>query len=289
VGFSTYLIHPGEEPPLSGRQEGAGSGTIFFSRCNLKCVFCQNWQISQANQNCQDIDEERLVEIMFQLASLGAHNINLVSPTPYALEIAKAIAKAKIQGLKLPIVYNSGGYDSKTCLALMDGLVDIYLPDAKIGLSPEEDENQPDARSMRLFGAGDYVKHNRLALKEMKRQVGHLLMDQNGLAVKGLLVRHLVLPDNLARTDSLLRWLRDQLGADLYLSLMAQYHPANQIKLGDNPEFRSYPGLGRPLSVREYEQWTELAWSLGLHNTFVQDLAAASQMRPDFGKDDVFE
>jgi putative pyruvate formate lyase activating enzyme len=289
VGYCSHLIHPGEEPPLSGHEEGAGSGTIFFSRCNLSCVFCQNWQISQAVLNCQDIDVGRLVEIMFQLAAAGAHNINLVSPTPYAIEIAKAVSKAKIQGLKLPIVYNSGGYDSKACLAMMDGLVDVYLPDAKIGLTPESDENDPDPVSMRLFGAGDYVKHNRLALKEMKRQVGHLSIDQRGLAVKGLIVRHLVLPDNLARTDSLLRWLRDNLGADLYLSLMAQYHPANKIKMGDNPEYRSYPGLGRPLSVREYENWTELAWALGLHNTFVQDLEAATQMRPDFDKEDIFE
>jgi putative pyruvate formate lyase activating enzyme len=225
---------------------------------------------------------------MFQLASMGAHNINLVSPTPYAIEIAKAISKAKLQGLRLPIVYNTGGYDSMSCLAMLDGLVDIYLPDAKIGLSPEADESEPDSVSMRLFGAGDYVSHNRLALKEMKRQVGHITLDGRGLATRGLLVRHLVLPDNLARTDSLLPWLRDNLGADLYLSLMAQYHPANKIKVGDNPEFRAFPGLGRPLSIREYEKWSDLAWALGLHNTFVQDLEAATRMRPDFNDPDVF-
>jgi putative pyruvate formate lyase activating enzyme len=222
---------------------------------------------------------------MFQLASLGAYNINLVSPTPYAIEIAKAISKAKLQGLKLPVVYNTGGYDSKACLAMMDGLVDIYLPDAKIGLPPEADADDPDPTSMRLFGAGDYVRCNRLALKEMKRQVGHLILDSRGLAARGLLVRHLVLPDDIARTSSLLPWLRDNLGSDLHLSLMAQYHPSNKLKIGDNPEFRSYPGLGRPLSVREYEKWTELAWSLGLHNTYVQDLEAATQMVPDFNPD----
>jgi putative pyruvate formate lyase activating enzyme len=288
VGFSSSLIHPGEEPPLSGLVGNGGSGTIFFSRCNLSCVFCQNWQISQANQNTRDIGVDELVETMFKLASMGAHNVNLVSPTPYAFEIAKALSKAKIQGLSIPVVYNTGGYDSPTCLAMLDGLVDVYLPDAKIGLSPEADENDPDPDSMRLFGARDYVKYNRLALKEMKRQVGHLILDGRGLAAKGLLVRHLVLPDNLARTDSALRWLRDHLGADLHLSLMAQYHPAHLIKVGDNPEYRSYPGLGRPLSVREYEKWTDFAWSLGLHNTFVQDLEAATQMRPDFDKPDVF-
>ncbi|MDR1678073.1 MAG: radical SAM protein [Deltaproteobacteria bacterium] len=288
IGFANYLIHPGEEPPISGLNDEGGSGTIFFSHCNLSCVFCQNWQISQAVQNCITISVDRLVEIMFDLASSGAYNINLVSPTPHAVKIAQAIAKARLQGLNIPIVYNTGGYDSPACLAIMDGLVDIYLPDAKIGLAPEQDEDEPDSTSMRLFGAGDYVKYNRLALKEMKRQVGHLVVDGRGLAARGLLVRHLVLPDNIARTDSLLVWLRDNLGADLSLSLMAQYHPSNKIVIGDNPEFRSYPGLGRPLSVREYERWSDLAWELGLHNTFVQNLEAATQMRPDFNKPDVF-
>ncbi|MDR1310145.1 MAG: radical SAM protein [Deltaproteobacteria bacterium] len=288
IGFSSAVIHHGEEPPLSGTDERGGSGTIFLTRCNLSCVFCQNWQISQAGRAGRDIDIGGLVEVMFSLAESGAHNINLVSPTPYAIEIAQALAIAKGKGLGLPIVYNSGGYDSLACLAMMDGLVDVYLPDAKIGLQPGQDDSEPDSASMRLFGAGDYVRHNRLALREMKRQVGHLVLDGRGLAAKGLLVRHLVLPDNLARTDALLAWLRDNLGSGLYLSLMAQYHPANRIKMGDNPEFRDFPGLGRPLSVREYEKWSDLAWSLGLQNTFVQDLEAATQMWPDFDKPDVF-
>jgi putative pyruvate formate lyase activating enzyme len=289
IGFSAALIHPGEEPPLSGRDENGGSGTIFFSRCNLSCVFCQNWQISQANQNCQDIDVDTLAEAMLSLAGRGAHNINLVSPTPYVPEIALAISKARNRGLKLPMVYNTGGYDSMASLAVMDGLVDVYLPDAKIGLPPGGDENEPDSISMRLFGAGDYVRHNRKALLEMKRQVGHLTLDGRGLAAKGLIVRHLVLPDNIARTDALLPWLRDNLGADLHLSLMAQYHPANRIQVGHNPEFRDYPGLGRPLSIREYEKWTDLAWGLGLRNSYVQGLEAAMRMRPDFTKPDVFD
>ncbi|MDR0355737.1 MAG: radical SAM protein [Deltaproteobacteria bacterium] len=288
VGFSSALLHKGEEPPLSGKGEAGGSGTIFFTRCNLRCVFCQNWQISQSGQTGLEIDVERLTEIMFSLAESGACNINLVSPTPYAIEIAKALAKAKRQGLDLPIVYNTGGYDSLNCLAMMEGLVDVYLPDAKIGLAPGMDENEPDSVSMRLFGAGDYVKRNRLALKEMKRQVGDLVLDGRGLAARGLLVRHLVLPDDLARTSSLLPWLKENFGRDLHLSLMAQYHPSHKIKVGPNAEFMDMPGLGRPLSVREYEKSVDQAIDLDFHNAFIQDLEAAVQMRPDFTKPEVF-
>jgi putative pyruvate formate lyase activating enzyme len=141
---------------------------------------------------------------------------------------------------------------------------------------------------MRLFGAGDYVYYNRLALLEMKRQVGHLTLDGRGIAARGVLVRHLVLPDDLARTKELLLWLATNLGEDLHLSLMAQYHPAHQVKLGENPQFRDLPGLGRPLSVREYEESIELVWKLGLKNAYVQELSAATNMQPDFDKPEVF-
>ncbi|MDR1656188.1 MAG: radical SAM protein [Deltaproteobacteria bacterium] len=284
LGFSAALIHHGEEPPLSGYSPEGGSGTIFFTRCNLTCAFCQNWQISQSGGQGIDIDEGRLVELMFQLAENGAHNINLVSPTPYAVEIARALSSAKKAGLNIPVVYNTGGYDSMAALAMLDGLVEVYLPDAKIGLEAAMDPAEPDSRAMRLFGAGDYVRLNRAALLEMKRQVGHLLLDGQGLAARGLMVRHLVLPDDLARTSALLPWLAENIGPELHLSLMAQYHPANRIKVGDNPEFRDMLGLGRPLSIREYEQCVNLAWSLGLTNTYVQDLESATMMRPDFSK-----
>jgi putative pyruvate formate lyase activating enzyme len=295
VGFSSALIHPGEEPFLSGQTFSHnedkiinGSGTIFFTRCNLSCVFCQNHQISQSAQQGQDIEIDQLVEIMFRLAGAGAYNINLVSPTPYAFEIAQALAIAKQKGLKLPVVYNTGGYDSLEALALMEGLVDIYLPDAKIGRAPDADPQEPDARALRLFGARDYCEVNKAALREMKRQVGHLELNSQGLATKGLAVRHLVLPDNLARTDMLLGWLVENLGADLYLSLMAQYFPTNKLAVGYNPEFADMPGLGRPLSVREYERSMNQAWEMGLHNTFTQDLESASKMLPDFTKEEVF-
>jgi putative pyruvate formate lyase activating enzyme len=231
---------------------------------------------------------DQLVEMMFRLAEAGAYNINLVSPTPYALEIAQALAIAKNQGLHLPIVYNTGGYDSLNALALMEGLVDIYLPDAKIGSDPSLKPGDPDGRSLRLFGARDYVAVNQSALKEMKRQVGNLMVDSRGLATRGLAVRHLVLPDGLGRTEELLSWLADNFGLDLHLSLMAQYYPSNKVKVGFNPEFSDMPGLGRPLSVREYEKYIEQAWVIGLHNTFVQDLEAAAVMQPDFNREGVF-
>jgi putative pyruvate formate lyase activating enzyme len=226
---------------------------------------------------------------MLQLEDSGAYNINLVSPTPYVAQIAKALELAKNQGLTVPIVYNTGGYDSLRALAIMEGLVDIYLPDVKIAQDPNLNLGDPDPVAMRLFGAGDYPYVNQLALKEMLRQTGHLVINKSGLATKGLLPRHLVLPDNLARTDLVLQWIAENLGQGVYLSLMAQYHPNHLLKHGDPQEFRSFPGLTRPLSVREYEIAMNLAWELKLENAFVQDLESAVRLVPDFQKPEVFD
>jgi putative pyruvate formate lyase activating enzyme len=231
---------------------------------------------------------EELADIMLSLAEAGALNINLVSPTPYVPVIARALVRAKKQGLALPVVYNTGGYDSLRALAIMEGLADIYLPDAKIGRDPLLAEGDPDSRSMRLLGAGDYTAVNRLALKEMLRQTGHLVLDQDGIARKGLLVRHLVLPDDLARTSELLPWLAENLGRQVCLSLMAQYHPNNRLRQGGDPELRAFPGLTRPLSIREYELAAEQAWNLGLENTFVQDPSSSGTYIPDFSRPKVF-
>ncbi len=259
AGFSSALQHYGEEPPISGEADGGGSGTIFFTRCVLSCVFCQNWQISQTESG-SDVSVEQLADIMLELEARGALNINLVSPTPYAAQIVMALSRAKREGLSIPIVYNSGGYDSLTALGLMDGLVDIYLPDAKMAPEAGRDLAEPDAQAARLLGAGDYPKINRAALKEMHRQVGPLKLDSRGLARRGFLVRHLVLPDNLARTTEMLPWLAETFGPTVHLSLMAQYHPSHLVKT--NPEeFRAYPGLSRPLSIREYDEAVELALS----------------------------
>jgi putative pyruvate formate lyase activating enzyme len=225
---------------------------------------------------------------MFQLAENDIYNINLVSPTPYVLEIAQALERAKIKGLNLPIVYNTGGYDSLRALAIMEGLVDIYLPDIKIGQDPSLGPGDPDSLAMRLYGASDYATVNQKAVKEMLRQTGPLVLDSKGLATRGLLVRHLVLPDDLARTSKVLPWVAENLGQDTFLSLMAQYHPNHRLRFDDLNEFRQFPGLNRPLSEREYEKSVNQAWELGLSNTFVQDLSSANNYTPNFDKPNPF-
>jgi putative pyruvate formate lyase activating enzyme len=288
IKITHALLHGGEEPPISGTPPG-GSGTIFFTRCNLSCVFCQNHKISQEAGAGEAIGRDRLVEIMFGLEDMGAYNINLVSPTPYAPELARAISSAKGKGLRVPVVYNTGGYDSLETLAIMDGLVDIYLPDAKIAPPKDAPEGDPDGRSMRLLDVGDYPWVNRAALLEMFRQVGHLTVDGEGLAVRGMLIRHLVLPDNLARTRELLPWLRDNFGEDLVFTLMSQYYPTNRVRVGHNPEFRDFPGLGRPLSVKEYDVYVDDCLRLNLRNTIIQDPESSNHYRPDFSKRDAFD
>ncbi|MDR2422315.1 MAG: radical SAM protein [Deltaproteobacteria bacterium] len=288
IGLALGVVHHGEEPPLSGVYPGGGSGAIFFTRCNLACAFCQNWQISQTVGAGVEVEVDVLVEVMYQLAEAGVHNINLVSPTPHVAEIAKALERAKNRGFRLPIVYNTGGYDSLRALAIMEGLVDVYLPDIKIGQDPTLAPGEPDSVAMRLFGAGDYAFVNQQAVQEMHRQTGTLTLDGRGLAVRGLLVRHLVLPDNLARTNLVLPWVAERLGTDSFVSLMAQYHPNHRLMRDDASEYRQFLGLTRPLSVREYDRSVDQAWELGLVNTFVQDLSAADNYRPDFSKPIVF-
>jgi len=287
IGLSTSLLHYGEEPPISGvGEEAGGSGAMFFTRCVLRCVFCQNWQISQTPGG-RDVSAEEAAEAMLELEARGAHNINLVSPTPYAGQLVLALGSARKQGLAIPVVYNTGGYDSLTALKLMDGLVDIYLPDAKMAPPAGADLDEPDSLSARLLGAGDYPKVNRQALLEMHRQVGPLQLDGRGLARRGFLVRHLVLPDNLARTTEMLPWLSDTFGPSVHLSLMAQYHPTHLARSSPE-EFRAFPGLSRPLSIREYEDAIDLALDNGLNNTFIQDMESAANYLPDFSRPKVF-
>lgn len=305
VGFSNALLHYGEEPPLSGDGSvNGGSGTIFFTRCVLRCAFCQNWQISQGVAPAtqadsagqlrkgipalgRDISVEELADVMLDLEGQGAFNINLVSPTPYVPQIALALNSAKKRGLSIPVVYNTGGYDSMTALKIMDGLVDVYLPDAKMAPPPGIGLDEPDSLSARLLGVGDYPRINRQALREMHRQVGSLQMDGRGLATRGFLVRHLVLPDNLARTTEILPWLSDTFGPTVHLSLMAQYHPTHLI-MSCPEEFRAFPGLSRNLSQREYEDVVDLALNCGLTNSFIQELSAAENYLPDFRRPKVF-
>jgi len=239
----SYGPHHGEEDPLRGSR---GSGTIFFSWCNLRCVFCQNWDINQKGLG-RESEAAELATMMLELQNQGCHNINLVSPSHVVAQIMAAVEIAARQGLVLPLVYNTGGYDSLEALQLLDGIIDIYMPDMKYG----------DAeKAHRYSHVRDYVKYNHAAVREMHRQVGDLVLDDQGIAQRGLLVRHLVLPQNLSGTDQVLEFLATQVSQNTYLNLMDQYHPC--YRADDNPP------LDRPITSSEYRQALQWAKELGL-------------------------
>ena len=235
--------HHGEEDPLRGRR---GSGTIFFSWCNLRCVFCQNWEISQKGIG-REVEPQELATMMLTLQEQGCHNINLVSPSHVVAQIIAAVKLAAEQGLHLPLVYNTGGYDSAEALALLEGIIDIYMPDIKYG----------DATIARRYSkVRNYVAVNQAAVKEMHRQVGDLVLDDQGIALRGLLVRHLVLPQELAGTEQVMAFLAEEISRNTYLNLMDQYHPCYRAD--------EYPPLDRPLSDDEYVAALRLAQRYGL-------------------------
>lgn len=240
----SYGPHLGEEDPLRGWR---GSGTIFFGRCNLNCCFCQNHDISQTSAGVE-VTPQQLADIMLHIQNEGCHNINLVSPTHVVAQILAALEIAVENGLTLPLVYNTGGYDSIETLQLLDGVVDIYMPDMKYG---------DDEAGQRYSNAPDYSTHNRAALREMYRQVGDLFIDQHGLAASGLIVRHLVLPNGLAGTQEVVQFLATEISRNTYLNLMDQYRPAYKAAL--------YPELNRPVSRAEYQQAVQWAYDAGLN------------------------
>jgi len=234
--YSSANLHFGEEPPISGYR---GSGTIFMTGCNLRCLFCQNYPISQLrNGNASSVRE--LADRMLTLQAQGAHNINLVTPTHQAAVLFETLLESYRRGLRVPIVYNSGGYESLAMLKLWDGIVDIYMPDAKYGR---------DVAALEISNAPDYVRHNRAALKEMHRQVGVLQVDGEGVAVRGVLIRHLVLPEDLAGSAEVFRFVAGELSPDTYISLMSQYFPAWRAC--------THPVLNRRLSGAEYQRAAE--------------------------------
>ena len=241
---ASYGPHHGEERPLSGRH---GSGTIFFARCNLHCQYCQNADISQADAG-REVEPEGLVAMMLELQDLGCHNINLVSPTHVVPQILAAVLIAAQAGLRLPLVYNTGGYDGPEALRLMDGVIDIYMPDMKYG-SPQI--------SLRYSKARNYPQVNQAAVREMHRQVGDLQIDARGLATRGLLVRHLVLPFRLAGTETVTHFLAEEISTGTYLNVMGQYYPAWNARL--------YPKLARPVKPQEVQEAVEIAHAAGLH------------------------
>lgn len=225
---SSYFPHFGEEDCLRGWN---GSGTIFFSMCNLRCVFCQNYDISQIKSGLET-PPERLAQMMLELQRSGCHNINFVTPEHVVPQIFEALPLAVEQGLRLPLVYNTSAYDSLDTLHLLEGIVDIYMPDFKIW---------DESKSLRLLKAKDYPSAARAALKEMHRQVGPLKMDENGLAKRGVLVRHLVMPGDTAGTAAIMRFLADELSQDTYVNIMAQYHPANKVRSNRYEEINRPP------------------------------------------------
>jgi putative pyruvate formate lyase activating enzyme len=246
---SSCFAHMGEEDCLRGWN---GSGTIFFSHCNLRCVFCQNYDISQAvkpGPARPGSRPEELARMMLELQRLRCHNINFVTPEHVVPQVIEAVALAVDGGLTLPIVYNTSGYDSFESLELLDGIIDIYMPDFKYW---------SEESSAKYLKAKDYPRAARSAIKEMHRQVGPLEMDSNGLATRGVLIRHLVMPGGLGETRAILEWIASELGGDTYINLMGQYRPAGRVCA------ERYPELNRRPTSSEFQQAYDIAHRLGL-------------------------
>lgn len=266
---SSYTPHFGEEPVLSGT---GGAGNIFFGNCNLRCVYCQNYQISQTykEQLKNEVSHERLAEMMLELQEKGCHNIGFVSPTHFAPQMARSILLAAEQGLNIPIIYNTNAYDSVEVLQLLDGIIDVYLPDLKYA----------DADAGYTYSKiKEYPKFARLALKEMYRQMGdELVFGEDGLLKRGLLIRLLVLPNDVGELRQNLEWIRDELSPKVAVSLMAQYYATNKAATDGR-----YILLSRRISEREWFEAVELLEEFGFENGFMQEYESASYYyRPDF-------
>lgn len=270
MAISHIGLHHGEEPPLSGTH---GSGAVFFTHCNLHCCYCQNWQISHPAQTEKEkyYTPRALADAMLGLQKQGAHNINLVSPSHYVPQIMASLYYAKMDGLEIPIIYNTNGYDSTDTLQLLDGIIDIYLPDIKYG---------DDKMALKFSQALDYAKFNRPAIKEMFRQVGQLKLDKNGIATDGLIVRHLVLPNDVSGSIDCLQFIAS-ISKEIHLSLMSQYRP----------EYRAskYRELDRKITADEYEKVSVAAEQLGLANGWFQEFDSSEILFPDFRQDRPFK
>lgn len=246
---SAFHPHFGEESPLVGR---FGSGTIFFTSCNLSCVYCQNCEISQLRIG-EEISFERLAKMMLGLQNRGCHNINLVTPSPQVPQILKSLAMAIDLRLKIPLVYNTSSYDSIEVLKLLDGIVDIYMPDARYS---------DDGIALKYSNAPKYFEIMKEAIKEMHRQAGDLVLDENGVAIRGLLVRHLVLPNNLAGSEKIFEFFLKEISKDTFLNIMSQYYPCYKAF--------EFPEISRRITDEEYQKAIKLAKKFGLKRLYRQ-------------------
>ncbi|MBO5031360.1 MAG: radical SAM protein [Lachnospiraceae bacterium] len=257
-------LHLWEEPCISGT---AGSGTVFFSGCPLKCVFCQNRRIALGNQG-KELTIAQLSELFLLLQSKGANNINLVTPTHFAPQIAEALRKAKAKGLMLPVVYNTSSYEAPETLQMLEGLVDIYLPDLKY---------YSDELARRYSNAPDYFSTAALAIKEMFRQVGTPVFEGQ-LMKKGMIVRHMIMPGCTKDSKVIIKYLHDSYGEDIYISIMSQYTPTGDLG--------HFPEIARKVTDREYEKVVNYAIDLGIENAFIQEGRTAEEsFIPDFDED----
>lgn len=240
-----------EEPCISGTK---GSGAVFFSNCNLRCVYCQNYKISKEGKG-KEILVEELADVFLNLQKEGVHNINLVTPTIYALQIKEALILAKKKGLSIPIIYNSSGYENVDTIKELDGLIDVYLPDFKYC---------SNELGLKYSGVNKYFDFASCAILEMYRQVGHPIFDNNGIIKKGLIIRNLILPNNTKNTKNVLEWIVENIGKEAYVSIMAQYFPTN--------EAQNINELNRKITKKEYHIIEKYMYDLGLENGYFQRL-----------------
>ena len=265
---ASVCAHHGEEPPLSGTR---GSGTVFFGNCNMKCAYCQNYQISQ-DRNClrgKEMDDDTLAQQLLSLQNeSNCHNINFVSPSHFVPQMVRAVFTAIPLGLHVPIVYNTGGYDSADVLKLLEGIVDIYLPDIRYA---------DDVIAKKYSGVNEYVEYNRAAIAEMHRQVGLLQENEEGIAQKGMIVRHLILPNRLAGSRESLTWLAKHVSPNVFVSIMSQYYPTHHAG--------HFPELARRINQSEYDEVVQLLEKLGMENGWIQDMESTDNYQPDFHRE----
>lgn len=263
IKINRWQLHNWEEPVISGKN---GSGTIFFSGCNLNCVFCQNHIISQGLAGTYYTPDD-LARIMLELQDMNAHNINLVTPTHFTIQAIEALEKAIHKGLSIPVVWNSSGYEEPETLRMLNGLVDVYMPDFKY-FDP--------LMSAKYSGAGDYPEKAKNSIIEMFSQAGHIIL-KNGVAVSGVMIRLLVLPENINSIELILKWIYENLGNETWISLMGQYYPAHRS--------REFPEISRCITAQEYDFTLSLMDKYGFENGFIQESGSTSEYTPDFSED----